>query len=532
MNQDNNKLLVVSELGVRFNTRSGSVDAVKGLSFEINKGEVLGIVGESGSGKSVSSLALLGLLPSPPAKVFSGHAMFGTIDLLAASETTLQRIRGKRISMIFQDPMTSLNPYQRIGAQIIEPLLLHTNTPKKEARNKAIALLEEVGIDNAALRYDQYPHEFSGGMRQRAMIAMALITEPDLLIADEPTSALDVTVQQQIIALLHRLQQSHGIAIIFISHDLGVVRQIADRVVVMEKGVAVEQGEVGAILDNPGHAYTQKLIASIPASAKPDKYSFNQPDASIVLRVANAQVSFQMHRKKLLAVNNVSLDLRRGEILGVVGESGSGKTTLSEAIVRLIKLDHGEIYFDDQPLHQLQGNALRRQRKSIQMIFQDPYASLNPRMTVYDIIAEPIRLHRLENSNKEITNMVLGLMGDVGLNAEWLNKYPHEFSGGQRQRIAIARALAAEPALIIADEPVSALDVTIQAQILELLLDLVEKRNLTMLFISHDLAVVRYVSDRVLVMKDGEIVERGETESLYAEPRHVYTRALLAASVK
>lgn len=529
-------LLTVSHLSIDFTTRDGTVSAVSDVSFTVDPGETLGIVGESGSGKSVSCYSLLGLIPMPPGHIKNGAAMFDGIDLLQANEKTMRQIRGKRISMIFQDPMTSLNPYMRVGQQIIEPLLQHSNISKAAAKEKAIALLEEVGISDAANRYQQFPHEFSGGMRQRVVIAMALITEPELLIADEPTTALDVTIQAQILELIQELQQRRNIAVIFISHDLDVIKRMADRTIVMEKGQIVEQGNTQAIFDAPTQRYTQKLIASIPNSAKPEAYRFTGDQDSQFLSLNNISISYGSKKNAFKAVDNVSLTVKQGEILGLVGESGCGKTSLSHSIVRLVDIQQGQICLQQNTsssvsLAHLKGPALKATRKDIQMIFQDPYASLNPRMTVFNTLAEPLRLHGIASAGDDLKSRVLTLMQDVGLEARWANKYPHEFSGGQRQRIAIARALAVEPKLIIADEPVSALDVTIQAQILSLLLKLCQERQLTMIFISHDLAVVRYIADRTAVMNKGKIVEINDTESVYQNPSDPYTKSLLAARV-
>ena len=529
-------LLSVNHLSIDFTTRDGTVTAVSDVSFTVDKGETLGIVGESGSGKSVSCYSLLGLIPMPPGHIKNGTAIFDGIDLLQANEKTMRQIRGKRISMIFQDPMTSLNPYMRVGQQIIEPLLQHSTISKNAAKEKAIALLEEVGISDAAHRFQQYPHEFSGGMRQRVVIAMALITEPELLIADEPTTALDVTIQAQILELIHELQQRRNIAVIFISHDLDVIKRMADRTIVMEKGHIVEQGNTQAIFDTPTQSYTQKLLASIPNSAKPEAYRFTGDPDSRFLTLNNISIAYGKKKNAFKAVDNVSLTVKQGEVLGLVGESGCGKTSLSHSIVRLVDIQQGQICLQKNALEklsleELKGKALKATRKDIQMIFQDPYASLNPRMTVFNTLAEPLRLHGIANNTDDLKNKVLTLMQDVGLEARWANKYPHEFSGGQRQRIAIARALAVEPKLIIADEPVSALDVTIQAQILSLLLKLCQERQLTMIFISHDLAVVRYIADRTAVMNQGKIVEINDTESVYQNPSDPYTKSLLAARV-
>jgi ABC-type glutathione transport system ATPase component len=523
----NQALLAVDNLRVCFHTRYGTTVAVDDMSFRLQPGEVLGIVGESGSGKSVACHSLLGLVPSPPGKIEGGSARLKGEDLLRMNEQQLRTVRGNRISMIFQDPMTSLNPYMKIGAQLVEPLRRHRGATKKEARAKAIAALGEVGIKDPERRIDDYPHQFSGGMRQRVMIAMALMTEPEILIADEPTTALDVTVQAQILQLIKKLQASHGMAVIFITHDLAVAADMANHMLVMEKGVVVEQGPPEQIFKAHKHPYTKKLIDAIPSSGKPPSGAPRKLEQ--LVQVNHLRTSFSIDRHtQVHAVNDISLDLRRGEILGLVGESGSGKSTLGRSIIRLIESQSGQVLIDGLDLYQLGGPALKRARRDFQMIFQDPYASLNPRMTVYDTLAEPLMIHGLAK-RETLTAQINQLMDDVGLDRTSARKYPHEFSGGQRQRIAIARALAPHPKLIIADEPVSALDVTIQAQILKLLLELTEKHDLTMLFISHDLSVVRYIADRVAVMRQGQLVELASTETLFQQPQHPYTQALLSA---
>ena len=529
-------LLTVENLRVCFHTRYGTTVAVSDMSFRLQAGQVLAIVGESGSGKSVACQSLLGLTPSPPGKIENGRALLQGQDLLRMSEKQLRSVRGNRISMIFQDPMTSLNPYMKIGAQLVEPLRRHRSLNAKEARIKAIAALEEVGIKNPQERIDDYPHQFSGGMRQRVMIAMALITEPEILIADEPTTALDVTVQAQILKLIkslqtsHGMQASHGMAVIFITHDLAVAAQMADHMLVMEKGIVVEQGPPQKIFTAHQHPYTKKLIDAIPSSAKAP--STTPPPSEPLVQINNLRTSFRVDRRtQLHAVNDISLDLRRGEILGLVGESGSGKSTLGRSIIRLIESQSGQVLFDGADLYQMPPNAMKRARRDFQMVFQDPYASLNPRMTVYDTLAEPLLVHGLA-TRATLSAQINQLLDDVGLERTSARKYPHEFSGGQRQRIAIARALAPQPRLIIADEPVSALDVTIQAQILELLLVLTEKHGLTLLFISHDLSVVRYTADRVAVMQQGQLLELADTETLFQRPQHPYTQALLGAVPK
>lgn len=529
-------LLSVENLRVVFNTRNDQTVAVENLSFSLKKGQVLGIVGESGSGKSVACYSLLGLIPMPPGKIESGRALFQGQDLLSLSERDMRKIRANKIAMIFQDPMTCLNPYMRIADQLMEVLLVHRHMGKAEARSKAIAALVEVGIHNAEERIDQYPHQFSGGMRQRVMIAMALLAEPELLIADEPTTALDVTVQAQILSLIKELQRSRQLTVIFITHDLGVAAQMADQVLVMEKGRLVEQGDTWSVFKNPTQPYTQKLLSAVLTTAKPASPLAVNYQRSPLLQVKNLHMGFARYggmlfrtvKQMVTGVDDVSLNLYEGEILGLVGESGSGKSTLGRCIIRLLDAQAGEIIFNGKLLSGLDGDELKNARRDFQMIFQDPYASLNPRMTVFDTLAEPLLVHGMANK-ATLLEQVNRLMDDVGLDRRAIRKYPHEFSGGQRQRIAIARAIALKPKLIIADEPVSALDVTIRAQILALLLELTQKHRLTMLFISHDMSVVRYLCDRVIVMQKGKLVEEGETEALFAAPQQPYTKQLLAA---
>lgn len=528
-------MLSVKNLRIVFNTRHGQTVAVDNLHFDLAAGEVLAIVGESGSGKSVACYSLMGLVPMPPGRIESGSAVFQGQDLLGLTTEALRKIRGRKIAMIFQDPMTCLNPYMTVGDQLAEVLIYHKGVSKREALKQAAVALEEVGIRDAQLRLDHYPHQFSGGMRQRVMIAMALLSEPELLIADEPTTALDVTVQAQILELIKKLQRERNLGVIFITHDLAVAAQMATHVLVMEKGHVVEQGNVQEIFHRPQQPYTQKLLSAVLTTAKTVSSQANYAVEPLVV-VNHLKTYFTqwagVFKKRALSVtkgvDDVSIRVYSGEIVGLVGESGSGKSTLGRSIMRLVDAESGEIIFDGKKLLSLTDNDLQLQRRDFQMIFQDPYASLNPRMTVFDTLAEPLLFHKLANETN-VQAQVNQLMDEVGLDRRFVRKYPHEFSGGQRQRIAIARALAVRPKLIVADEPVSALDVTIRAQILTLLLDLTKKYQMTMLFISHDMSVVRYLCDRVVVMQQGRIVEEGLTEELFANPQAQYTRDLLAA---
>ena len=531
-------ILEVSGLKVYFHTRNGVVKAVDDVSFSVDSGETLAIVGESGSGKSVTCYSLLDLLPKPPAKIEGGTALFNGKDLLTCTPAEMRHHRCNDIAVIFQDPMTSLNPFLTIGEQLIEPLIYHPDKNKiqtrADAKIVAVSLLDEVGIIDPDTRFDCYPHEFSGGMRQRVMIAMALITEPKLLICDEPTTALDVTIQAQILELIKKLQDTRNVAVIFISHDLGVVAGIADKVLVMCNGTVREAGNTDSIFYDTQNDYTKKLLSAIPDGPKilPNRAKVGDP----LIEVTELKTYFknQLNKSKaedtrfIKAVDGISLTIARGEILGLVGESGSGKSTLGRSILQLAPTTEGSVNFAGETLTGLTPNQLVPWRRKMQMIFQDPYASLNPRMTVFETLSEPLLYHGLANKNN-IAAQVRQLMDDVGLAQSQLRKYPHEFSGGQRQRIAIGRAIATKPEFIIADEPVSALDVTIQAQILDLILELVERHNLTMMFISHDLSVVRYISDRVVVMNKGVIIEQGDTEALWGSPQQGYTKDLLAA---
>ena len=521
-------LLEVRELSVSFHTRNGVVQAVRDVGFDVEQGQTLGIVGESGSGKSVCCYSLLGLIPMPPGRIDSGTAMFDGRNLLTMRGEELRRVRGNDIAFIFQDPMTSLNPFLTVGEQMMEPLLYHRAQGRRDARRRAIELLAEVGIRDPDSTIDAWPHQFSGGMRQRVMIAMALIAEPRLLIADEPTTALDVTVQQQILVLINELRTRRNLGVIFVSHDLGVVAGLADNVLVMQDGNAMEQGPAKRVFAAPQSDYTKRLISAIPHGAKSvASRATSQP----LLKVSHLTTRFRALRgtgADVVAVDDVSFNLQRGEVLGLVGESGSGKSTLGRSLLGLVPAT-GSVRFDGQELIGKSASELRSWRRRMQMVFQDPYASLNPRMTIYDTLAEPLLLHKLAK-RQNLDRQVFQLMDDVGLARAYVRKYPHEFSGGQRQRIAIGRAIATRPELVVADEPVSALDVTIQKQILDLLLTLVERHDLTMLFISHDLAVVRHVCDRVMVMREGRLLETGPTEKLWAAPTTDYARTLLGAT--
>nr|WP_295834700.1 ABC transporter ATP-binding protein [uncultured Azospirillum sp.] len=528
----NPDLLSVRGLRVDFRSGGGATQAVKGVSFDIQKGETVALVGESGSGKSVTALSILQLLPYPMAHHPAGSIRFRDTELLGADERTLRQVRGNRIAMIFQEPMTSLNPLHSIERQINETLVLHKRLSTDAARARTLELLRLVGLPDPEKRLTAYPHELSGGQRQRVMIAMALANEPDLLIADEPTTALDVTIQAQILALLKDLQSRFGMALLLITHDLGVVRKMADRVCVMNQGEIVEQAKVDDLFIRPRHPYTQKLL-----SAEPRGNPLNPPDdAAEVMAADRLKVYFPI-KKGLLrrtvghikAVDGVDVAVRRGHTVGVVGESGSGKTTLGLALLRL-HASEGAIRFDGTDIQGWQPKRLRGLRREMQIVFQDPYGSLSPRLSVGQIIGEGLGIHGIGDS-KEREAMVARALEEVGLPPEARNRYPHEFSGGQRQRIAIARALVLKPKFVVLDEPTSALDMSVQAQIVDLLRDIQARHNLAYLFISHDLRVVRALSSHVMVMKDGKVVEQGPTQRIFEDPREEYTRALLAAAL-
>ena len=558
-------LLDIQSLRIEFSSRRGNVLALQDVSLSLDKGEILGVVGESGAGKSTIGNAIIGLLEHP-GKMTGGAVLLNNerIDKLPAG--AFRKVRGRRISMIFQDPLTSLDPLQTIENQLVETMQVHLQLNQNDARARAVALLESVGIDHPEMRLKQYPHQFSGGMRQRVVIALALSCEPEVIIADEPTTALDVSIQAQILDLLRKLCKEKQVGMILITHDMGVIAEITDRVAVLYRGKLVEEGPTRQILGNPQHLYTKSLISAVPrsdiklrrfpmvtyiegvrAATKNDNLAtatrwmgqqrdFGAHSKAALVQVENLSMQFilknslfKSRRLALDAVKDVSFSIKEGEVFGLVGESGSGKSTIARLIAGLYQTSQGSITFNDVNITQLNDrktmNAFRRQ---IQMVFQDPFSSLNPRMRVLDIVAEPIRFHGLASNEKITRKIVSGLLNYVGMGDEALTRFPHEFSGGQRQRICIARALATRPRFLICDEPTSALDVSIQAQILNLLKDLQESLGLTILFISHDLPVIRQMCDRVGVMRRGELLEVAETETLFTAPQHEYSRHLLS----
>ncbi len=534
MDAINQPLLDVRELSVAFHQGGNTSIAVNKVSFDIKRGECVALVGESGSGKSVSALSVLKLLPYPVASHPSGAIRFKGHDLLGMSEHDIRGIRGNDISIIFQEPMTSLNPLHTIGAQIGEILQLHSGMRGPAARARVLELLTQVGIPDPETRLGSYPHQLSGGQRQRVMIAMALANEPDLLIADEPTTALDVTVQAQILALLADIRQRLGMSLLFITHDLGIVRRIAERVCVMKNGAIVEQGPVEQVFTTPQHPYTKALLAAEP---KPDPAP-PQPDAPVVMSTDDLKVWFPIKRGLLRktighvkAVDGVSVKIRQGETLGVVGESGSGKTTLGLALLRLIS-SQGPIVFLGKDVQGLQFKQMRPFRRDMQIVFQDPFGALSPRMSVGDIIAEGLSVHQKSLSADEREARVVKALQDVGLDPATRFRYPHEFSGGQRQRISIARAVVLEPNFVVLDEPTSALDMLFQAQMVDLLRELQRKRDLTYMFISHDLRVVASLASHLIVMRHGKVVEEGPAVELFRSPKSDYTRALFAAAFR
>ncbi len=558
-------LLSIQNLSVDFITESGVTHALKNVSFTANRGEVVALVGESGSGKSVTSLSILQLLPAPPAKYTEGEILFSEngadmTDLLKRDRYQMQDIRGNKIAMIFQEPMTSLNPVLTCGEQVAEAIRLHKKLSKTEARRKVQEWFEKVKLPDPSSILNRYPHQLSGGQKQRVMIAIAMCCEPSLLICDEPTTALDVTVQKTILQLIRELQQQSGMGVIFITHDLGVVAEVADRAIVMYRGEIVEQNSVKQLFNNPQHPYTRALLACRPVHHKkgerlPVVSDFLYPEQSTtrlsgnanarpiipsslpddLLTVKNLSVWFPSKKtffgkplQYIKAVDDVSFTVQKGETLGLVGESGCGKTTLGRAILRLIEPTSGTIRYNGTDLTSQNRDALQKLRKEIQIVFQDPYSSLNPRITIGSAIAEPLKVHHLGSASSR-KDKVVELLEKVNLKAEHFNRYPHEFSGGQRQRIVIARALSLNPSFIVCDESVSALDVSVQAQVLNLLNDLKEEFDFTVIFISHDLSVVRYISDRIMVMNKGRIEESGRADDIYFNPQSAYTQKLIAS---
>jgi len=526
-------LLQVRNLGVRFQMPGGAVDAVKNVSFSIAKGETLALVGESGSGKSVTALSIMQLLPYPLARHPEGSSiLFNGKELVGAEGKLLRQVRGDQISMIFQEPMTSLNPLHTVEKQINETLFLHKGMGKDQARARTLELLKLVGVPDAVKRLTAFPHELSGGQRQRVMIAMALANEPDLLIADEPTTALDVTIQAQILQLLKELQQQLGMAMLMITHDLGIVRKMADEVCVMTQGEIVEQGDEARIFENPQHPYTRRLLAAEP-KGHPLVASAGAP---IVMQGDDVKVWFPIRKGVLKrtvdhvrAVDGISVTVREGHTVGVVGESGSGKTTLGLALLRLLS-SKGAIRFDGKTIQDLGYKELRPLRRSMQIVFQDPYGSLSPRLSIGQIVAEGLKIHEMGGNEEEREELIVGALQEVGLDPETRHRYPHEFSGGQRQRIAIARAMVLKPRFVVLDEPTSALDMSVQAQIVDLLRELQDRHRLAYLFISHDLKVVRALADEVIVMRDGKVVEQGAATQIFDDPQADYTKALMKAA--
>ena len=516
-------LLEVQDLSVTFHTVRGPVNAVRNVSWHLDRGEVLAILGESGSGKSVSASAVMDLIDIPPGEIASGRILFEGRDLLTMSHDERRRINGKRIAMIFQDPLSHLNPVYSVGWQIEETMVIH-GTSRADAQRETVALLRKVGIPDPEGAAVKYPHQFSGGQRQRLMIAMALALRPDVLIADEPTTALDVTVQAQILGLLEQLQAETGMGLLIITHDLGVVAEMADRVVVMNAGEIVETGSATDVYRNPQHPYTQKLIAAAPGQGD---ISHGVPEQEPLLRLTGVKKNYGA----FTALNGISFDLMAGETLAVVGESGSGKSTMAKVLLQLEEASGGQAEYKGRDLLTLSPKELFEMRRDIQMVFQDPTQSLNPRMSVYQLISEAWVIHRDILPKDRWKARVAELLEQVGLLAEHMHRYPHQFSGGQRQRIAIARALALEPRIIVCDEAVSALDVSIQAQVIELLDKLRHELGLSYIFIAHDLPVVRDFADRVIVMQAGEIVEQGSVRQIFEAPRMRYTQDLLAASL-
>ncbi|HEX6210868.1 MAG TPA: ABC transporter ATP-binding protein [Methylomirabilota bacterium] len=526
-------LLAVRDLSVTFAGEGGDVEAVRRVSFDIERGQSLALVGESGSGKSVTALSIMQLLPYPTARHPEGSILFQGGELVGASETAMQQVRGDRIAMIFQEPMTSLNPLHTIEKQVNEVLRVHQGLSRRAARTRTLELLRLVGLAEAERRLDAYPHQLSGGQRQRVMIAMALANEPDLLIADEPTTALDVTIQAQILALLGELRAKFGMALLLITHDLGIVRKLAERVCVMQAGAIVEAGPIREVFDSPRHPYPRRLLAAEPRPM----VRTPRAEAPVVVEAHDVRVWFPIRRGLLRrtvshvrAVDGVSLIVREGQTVGVVGESGSGKTTLGLALLRL-QASRGRIRFAGREIQALSARALRPLRREMQVVFQDPFGALSPRMSIGQIVGEGLAVHGLAATPAERRELIDAALREVGLDPAMRERYPHEFSGGQRQRIAIARALVLKPRFVVLDEPTSALDMSVQAQVVDLLRELQARHHLAYLFISHDLKVVRAVSDEILVMREGRVVEQGPTARIFEHPEQAYTRALMAAAL-
>ena len=546
--------LKINNLSVDYPMRKETVNAAKNVNIQVNKGEILGLVGESGSGKSTVGNAIINLIDAP-GKVSSGSVILGDLNI-HEDPTNIIKYRGKKIGLIFQDPQTSLNPILTIGEQLIETIQTHLNLTREQAKTKSVDLLKEVGIKDAEKRFNNYPHQFSGGMRQRVVISLALCCEPELLIADEPTTALDVSIQSQILDLIRRLTKERNLAVILITHDMGVIAETTDRVAVMKNGNLVEIGNTKDVLTQPKKTYTKSLVSSVPPTNKKisrfviiekenkndfqnnikilNRWNKRQITHQNLIEIKNLSKSFDDNffteniKNSVKAVNNVSFEVKEGEAFGLVGESGSGKSTIAKMIVNLYQPSSGDIFFDNICVTKIKNKTeMMKFRKQIQMIFQDPYSSLNGRLKVKDIVAEPIRLHNPSITNSDLNDYIFDLLESVELSQKSAERYPHEFSGGQRQRISIARALATQPRLLVCDEPTSALDVSIQAQILNLLKDLQEQLNLTILFISHDLPVVRQMCDRIGVLKDGKLCEVTTTEDLFIKPQHEYTKELL-----
>jgi microcin C transport system ATP-binding protein len=525
-------LLQVRDLSVSFGADDAAVHAVRGVSFTIERGQSLALVGESGSGKSVTALSIMQLLPYPLARHPGGSILFQGRELVGAPERVMQQVRGDRIAMIFQEPMTSLNPLHTIEKQVNEVLRVHKHLSRAAARARTLELLRLVGLPAAERRLDAYPHQLSGGQRQRVMIAMALANEPDLLIADEPTTALDVTIQAQILALLRELQAKFGMALLLITHDLAVVRKMTERVCVMSAGAIVEAGATRDVFEAPRHPYTQRLLAAEPSPM----VRTPRADAPVVMQADDLRVWFPIRRGLLRrtvghvkAVDGVSLTVREGQTVGVVGESGSGKTTLGLALLRL-QASQGRIRFEGRDIQGVPARALRPLRRQMQVVFQDPFGALSPRMSIAQIVGEGLGVHGIGATPAGRRDLIDGALREVGLDPALRDRYPHEFSGGQRQRIAIARALVLKPRFVVLDEPTSALDMSVQAQVVDLLRELQARHRLAYLFISHDLKVIRAVSDEILVMRDGQVVEQGPTARIFETPAQAYTKALMAAA--